>query len=103
MVVIALCGVSGSGERAGAPTENPDRRPGRDGLSAGVDGPRLRVAVTEAPENGRANRAVCAALAAALGIPVSVVEVTQGVAAREKTLRISGDPTLLIPRIEALA
>ena len=79
------------------------RHPGLDGLSPGVDGPRLRVAVTEAPENGRANRAVCAALAAALGIPVSVVEVTQGAAAREKTLRISGDPTLLIPRIEALA
>jgi uncharacterized protein YggU (UPF0235/DUF167 family) len=79
------------------------RHPGLDGLSLGVDGPRLHVAVTEAPENGRANRAVCAALAAALGIPVSVVEVTQGAAAREKTLRISGDPTLLIPRIEALA
>ena len=79
------------------------RRPGLDGLSPGIDCPRLRVAVTEAPENGRANRAVCAALAAALGIPVSVVEVTQGAAAREKTLRISGDPTLLIPRIEALA
>jgi uncharacterized protein (TIGR00251 family) len=79
------------------------RRPGLDGLSPGVDGPRLRVAVTEAPENGRANRAVCAALAAALGIPVSVVEVTQGAATREKTIRISGDPTPLIPKIKALA
>ncbi len=79
------------------------RRPGLDGLSPGMDGPRLRVAVTAAPENGQANRAVCAALAAAIGIPASVIEVTQGTAGREKTLRISGDPALLIPRIEALA
>ena len=79
------------------------RRPGLEGLSPGIDGPRLRVAVTAAPEDGRANRAVCSALAAAMGIPASAVEVTQGAAAREKTLRISGDPALLIPRIEALA
>ena len=79
------------------------RRPGLEGLRPGIDGPRLRVAVAEAPEDGRANRAVCAALAAALGIPASGVEVTQGALAREKTLRIAGDPALLIPRIEALA
>jgi uncharacterized protein (TIGR00251 family) len=79
------------------------RRPGLEGLRPGADGPRLRVAVAEAPEDGRANRAVCAALAAALGVPASLIEVSQGAAAREKTLRISGDPTLLIPRIEYLA
>ncbi len=79
------------------------RRPGFDGLRPGLDGPRLRVAVTEAPEDGLANRAVCAALAAALRLPASAIQVTQGAAAREKTLRISGDPTLLIPMIEALA
>jgi len=79
------------------------RRPGLEGLRPGADGPRLRVAVAEAPEDGRANRAVCVALAAALGVPASFIEVSQGAAAREKTLRISGDPTLLIPRIEALA
>jgi len=59
--------------------------------------------VTEAPEDGRANRAVCAALAAALGVPASMIEVAQGAAAREKLLRIPGDPALLIPMIEALA
>jgi uncharacterized protein (TIGR00251 family) len=79
------------------------RRPGLEGLRPGTDGPRLRVSVTEAPEDGRANRAVCAALAAALGLPASAVEITQGAAAREKTLRVSGNPTLLIPKIEALA
>lgn len=79
------------------------RHPGLDGLRPAADGPRLRVSVSEAPEDGRANRAVCAALAAALGLPASAVEVAQGAAARDKTLRISGDPTLLIPKIEALA
>ena len=79
------------------------RRPGLDGLRPSADGPRLKVAVTEAPEDGRANRAVCAALAEALGLPASAVEVAQGSAAREKTLRIAGDPALLAPRIEALA
>ena len=79
------------------------RRPGLDGLRPSADGPRLRVAVTEAPEDGRANRAVCATLAAALDLPASAVEVAQGAAAREKTIRISGDPALLAPRIEVLA
>jgi hypothetical protein len=32
-----------------------------------------------------------------------MVELAQGAVARETTLRISGDPALLIPRIEALA
>ena len=79
------------------------RRPGLEGLRPSADGPRLRVAVSEAPEDGRANRAVRAKLAAALEVPASVVEITQGATAREKTLRVSGDPALLIPRIEALA
>ncbi|MCA3324297.1 MAG: DUF167 domain-containing protein [Roseomonas sp.] len=79
------------------------RRPGLEGLRIALDGPRLRVAVAEAPEDGRANRAVCAALAKALGLPASAVEIAQGLAARDKTLRVSGDPVLLIPKIEALA
>jgi len=79
------------------------RRPGLEGLRPSADGPRLRVAVAEPPEDGRANRAACAALAAALGVPASLIEVAQGATAREKTLRISGDPALLIPKIEALA
>ena len=79
------------------------RRPGLEGLRPSADGPRLRVNVTEAPEDNRANRAACAALAATLGVPASTVEVAQGAAAREKTLCILGDPTQIIPRIEALA
>lgn len=79
------------------------RRPGLQAPRPSADGPRLRVAVGEAPEDGRANRAVCAALAAALGVPISAVAIAQGAAMREKTLRVLGDPAVLIPRIEALA
>ncbi len=79
------------------------RRAGLQGLAPGADGPRLRLAVTEAPEDGRANRAVCAALARALDVPPSAAEVAQGAAAREKLIFIAGDPQALAPRLEALA
>ncbi|MFZ4406794.1 MAG: DUF167 domain-containing protein [Paracraurococcus sp.] len=73
------------------------------GLAPGVDGPRLKLAVVEAPEDGRANRAVYAALARALGMPSSAAEVAQGHAAREKLVFIAGDPETLASRLEALA
>ncbi len=79
------------------------RRAGIAGAQPAAEGMRLRIAVTEAPEDGRANRAVCAALAAALKVPPSAVAVTLGAAAREKTLRIAGDPATLGARLEALA
>ncbi len=76
------------------------RRPGIGGLSA--DGSALRVAVSEAPEDGRANRAVCTVIAQALDVPGSAVEVAQGATSRLKTLRIAGDPARLIERLERL-
>jgi uncharacterized protein YggU (UPF0235/DUF167 family) len=75
------------------------RRPGIGGVApVGA----LRVAVTEAPEDGRANRAVCAALAEALGVPGSAVGVTHGVAARVKSLRIAGNPDRLTETLRRL-
>ncbi|MDO9710444.1 DUF167 domain-containing protein [Paracraurococcus lichenis] len=79
------------------------RRAGLLGLAPGADGPRLKLAVTEAPEDGRANRAVCAALARALGVAPSAAEVAQGAAAREKLIFVAGDPTALASRLETLA
>jgi uncharacterized protein (TIGR00251 family) len=76
------------------------RRPGLGGTAPGIDGPRLPVAVTEPPEDGRANRAVCAALARALRVAPSAVEVAQGAGARQKTLRVAGDPAALAARLE---
>ena len=63
------------------------RRPGLAGRLA--DGS-VKVAVAEAPEGGRANRAVEAALAAALGLARSRVRVVGGAAARLKQVEIEG-------------
>jgi uncharacterized protein len=79
------------------------RRPGIGGLAPGADGPRLRLAVTEAAEDGRANRAVCAALATALGLPASAVSILQGMAAREKLVQVAGDAGALSARVREWA
>ena len=79
------------------------RRPGVQGYADAVDGPRLKVAVSAAPEDGRANRAVCETLARALGVPASAVEVAQGATNREKTIAVAGDAATLITKLEALA
>jgi uncharacterized protein len=74
------------------------RRPGLQG----VTGDRLRVAVTEPPEDGRANQAVCAAIADLLDVAPSAVSVSRGASSREKTLRVSGDPATLGARLAAI-
>ena len=79
------------------------RRPGLGGSRPSADGPRLAIAVTEAPEDGRATRAACDALARALGLANSAVDLVQGAASREKTLRVAGDPAVLAPALESLA
>jgi uncharacterized protein (TIGR00251 family) len=76
------------------------RRPGLRGPTA--EGTALGVAVAEPAEDGRANRAVCAALAEALGRPASAVEVARGASARLKTLRIAGDPGPILAKLEPL-
>jgi uncharacterized protein YggU (UPF0235/DUF167 family) len=79
------------------------RRTGVVGLVDGADGPRLKLAVNATPADGQANRAVCAMMAAVLGVPASTVTIAQGGAARDKVLSIAGAPALLGPRLEALA
>jgi uncharacterized protein YggU (UPF0235/DUF167 family) len=78
------------------------RHPGLHGAAPAVDGVRLRIGVAEAPEDGRANHAACAALARALGLPASSVSVAMGAASREKTLRVAGDPALIASRLALL-
>lgn len=64
-------------------------RASRDEL-AGVRDGRLLVRVTAPPLDGRANAAVCALLAKAIGVPKSAVSVVRGEASRDKRVRIAG-------------
>jgi uncharacterized protein (TIGR00251 family) len=78
------------------------RRPGVHGIVPDTEGERLAIAVREPAEDGRANRAACAALAASVGVSRSQVDVTAGAASRRKTLRVSGDTAMITARLAAL-
>ncbi len=56
----------------------------------GLHGDVLRVRVAAPPERGKANRAVCAVIAAALGIKRGDVHVVSGPTHRRKTLAVQG-------------
>ena len=63
----------------------------------------LRVAVTAAPEKGKANAAVAAVLAECLGCKPSRVALLSGETSRQKRFLIAGQtPKDLLPRIDAL-
>ena len=78
------------------------RRPGLHRAIPSADGERIRIGVAEAAEGGRANRAACAVLAKALGLPPSAVRLTLGGTSREKTLHVVGDPAALGAKLAAL-
>jgi uncharacterized protein len=74
-----------------------------DGQARLSDGTSVVVArVRSAPEDGRANEALCALLAAKLDIPVSRVRVAAGAKSRLKQIAVTGDPAALIARLRAL-
>ena len=54
----------------------------------GWRGEALRVSVTAAPEDGQANRAVVALLAARLAVPPSSIQLVRGAASRDKWFRL---------------
>lgn len=78
------------------------RRPGIQGQAISVHGPCLRIGVNEAPEDGKANRAVCALMAETLRLTISSVNVTLGHASRDKTLHVAGDPAALTAKLETM-
>lgn len=56
----------------------------------GVLGDRLKVRVSQPPEGGRANHAICEVVLKAIGVKAARVEVAAGGSSAEKVLRISG-------------
>jgi len=60
----------------------------------GWRGEALRVTVTAAPEDGKANRAVIGLLAAALSVPPSSISLVRGAASRDKWFRLPAGTTL---------
>lgn len=94
--------VSDDGVSISVKVQPKSRRPGLQGAAASASGDRLRIGVTEAPEDGRANRAVCDLVARALDVPPSSVSVLTGASSREKVLRVAGDSVALTARLAAL-
>jgi uncharacterized protein YggU (UPF0235/DUF167 family) len=73
----------------------------RNEVRRGVDG--VLVRVTAPPVEGAANAAVIAALAAALGIPKSRLDVTAGAGSRVKRISVRGlTPEALAAKVAAL-
>jgi uncharacterized protein len=78
------------------------RRAGIGAVVGRPDGMRLEVAVSAAPEDGKANAAVVALLAEALGVARRQVRIIQGAASRQKLVAVDGDGPALAARLEAL-
>ena len=74
-----------------------------DGVAHLSDGTAVLLArVRTAPEDGRANDALCALMAHKLGAPASRVRLIAGSKSRLKQVAVSGDPEALIARLRAL-
>jgi hypothetical protein len=73
----------------------------RAGLLGTAEDGTLRLAVTEPAEGGRANAAVLRLLAETLGVAPSACTLLRGAAARQKHVRVEGDPAILGARLAA--
>jgi uncharacterized protein YggU (UPF0235/DUF167 family) len=80
---------------------------GRDaveGWDAASDGSEhLKCRVRAVPENGKANTALIALLAATLGVPKSTISIVSGATSRLKRVEIAGNSPTLIARLEGVS
>ena len=66
-----------------------------DGVIDGADGPRLKLRVRQAAEDGKANAAVIRLLAEAWGLPAARLRLVSGLSARNKSVAVTGEPTVV--------
>ena len=74
-----------------------------DGTATLADGMRvLLVRVRAAPEDGKANEALCALIAGKLGVAASKVRLVAGAKSRVKQVAVTGEPEGLLARLERM-
>ncbi len=73
-----------------------------DSASPDSTGAALKLSVGAPPEDGKANAAVIALLAEALGVAKSAISVVSGATDRRKLVEIRGDGTRLRAALDAL-
>lgn len=75
-----------------------------DGLGRDTEGRTfVKARVSAPPEKGAANEALIALLAKTWGVPKSSLSLVSGATARTKIVRIAGEASTLLPRLEAWA
>ena len=73
------------------------------GIATGADGKVvLQARVRAVPEDGAANAALVALLAKTLKIRKADIDLVSGATARQKSLRLAGDPKEILKRLAAL-
>ena len=74
-----------------------------DGVVASTQGSAVKVRVTAAPENGKANQAILKLLAKAWHVPVSHLSVASGQTDRHKTVLVAGNAAAQIDHLRKWA
>ena len=75
-----------------------------DGVVRLADGSHVfRARVRSAPQDGEANHALCALLAARLNVPAAAARIAAGSKSRLKQVAVSGDPAALVATLKALS
>ena len=73
------------------------------GLYQAADGKvSLKMRVTQPPDKGKANKAVIALLAKQLGFAKSALSIVAGDTSRDKQIRISGQPDVIVRALDEL-
>jgi len=90
-VLDAICSAGKGGLYLNVHAQPGARRPQLRGLH----GDAVKIAIGEAAQDGKANKAITRVIAKALDLPISDVEITAGMSARRKRVFLRGDAASL--------